>query len=273
MPPPSTATAMPIATRDSVALRTTAPFATPLTISLPPTDHGYSRWKPVLEGAFALAALGLFAPFFLLIGALVRLDSRGPALYSQVRVGRDRRRRTRHTYAGGDRRGQDVGGQPFHIIKFRSMRENAEAKTGAVWAQGHDDPRVTRFGRLMRASHIDELPQLLNVVRGEMSLVGPRPERPELFTGLAQEVPNYRSRTAVRPGVTGLAQVVHKYDASLDDVRRKVAFDLEYIETASFRTDLKIICGTALRCWDELCEAVAKKRRAPQPQQATPAGS
>ena len=221
--------------------------------------------KPVLDGALALAGLVVLGPLMLLLGWLVRRDSPGRALYRQIRVGQDRRGADAETpYAGVDRRQRNIGGRPFHIVKFRSMRLDAEADTGAVWAQGDTDPRITRLGHVLRSSHMDELPQLFNVLRGEMSLVGPRPERPEFFVGLASEVPGYGRRTSVRPGVTGLAQVLHKYDESLDDVRRKVEFDLMYIESAGLLTDGKILLGTARRCSDELREMLERRRSSPQ---------
>lgn len=227
-----------------------------------PPRQWYQWAKPLMDVALAVAGLVVLGPLMLVVALLVRLDSPGAAFYRQVRVGRDRRSRRAGdaTYSGPDRRQRNIGGKPFQIVKFRSMRIDAEAETGAVWAQGHEDPRITRLGRVLRSSHVDELPQLVNVLRGDMSLVGPRPERPEFFVGLASEVPGYGRRTTVRPGVTGLAQVLHKYDETLDDVRRKVEFDLQYIEDAGLLADLKILFGTVRRCWDELWEAVGRGR-------------
>lgn len=221
-----------------------------------PAGGPYMRFlKPLLDRALALLGLVALSPALLVVAVVVRLDSPGGVLYRQVRVGRDRRLRDGLAYPGPNRRYRNQGGEPFAIVKFRTMLLNAEAATGPVWAQGPSDPRVTRLGRFLRASHIDELPQLANVVNGHMSLVGPRPERPEFFVGLAAEVPNYAARTQVRPGITGLAQVVHKYDASLDDVRRKVEFDMRYIDVAGWQTDFAILVGTVQRCWRELREA------------------
>jgi len=132
------------------------------------------------------------------------------------------------------------------MYKFRSMVVDAEKNTGAVWA-AKNDPRVTRVGRLIRKTHLDELPQLLNVLKGDMSLVGPRPERPNFVGYLNQNIEGYNRRLTVKPGITGLAQVIHKYDETLQDVRGKVRYDLEYINHACLSTDLKISWMTAKR--------------------------
>jgi sugar transferase (PEP-CTERM system associated) len=169
-----------------------------------------------------LAAIGVVAamPLMLLIALAVRLTSAGPVLYRQVRVG--------------------MGGRPFTLYKFRSMRADAEAETGAVWAS-RDDPRVTPLGRTMRKLRIDEIPQLFNVLKGEMSIVGPRPERPEMVRSLAQQIPYYRHRHCVRPGITGWAQVNYKYGDTLEDVIRKLEYDLYYIKNMSPSLDSYII--------------------------------
>jgi lipopolysaccharide/colanic/teichoic acid biosynthesis glycosyltransferase len=133
-------------------------------------------------------------------------------------------------------------GTEFQIFKFRSMRQDAE-RGGAQWARKRD-PRVTRVGRFLRNTHLDEIPQVINVLKGEMSLVGPRPERPEFVEKLAVDIPLYLRRLKVRPGVTGWAQVKHKYDESIEDVRKKVEYDLYYIENMSLRMDMKIILST-----------------------------
>jgi lipopolysaccharide/colanic/teichoic acid biosynthesis glycosyltransferase len=136
-------------------------------------------------------------------------------------------------------------GKPFKIIKFRSMRVDAESASGPVWSQ-KNDPRVTAVGRFIRKVRIDEIPQMWNVLKGEMSLIGPRPERPFFVEKLAKEIPYYRRRLRVRPGVTGWAQVKHKYDETVEDVKEKVKFDLFYIENMSLRMDFKIIVRTVL---------------------------
>jgi lipopolysaccharide/colanic/teichoic acid biosynthesis glycosyltransferase len=193
------------------------------------------------------------------LALLVKLDSRGPALYAQKRVGWNLRRRPRrrasdrrvliarqtpsdrrHTI---DSRRREPGfGKAFQVLKFRSMRTDAE-KNGAMWCQ-KDDPRVTRLGRLLRRSHLDELPQLFNVLEGDMSLVGPRPERPEFVSVLREKMPAYEKRLLVKPGVTGLAQIRYPADLVMEDVRRKMRYDLLYMRKASLATDLKIILGT-----------------------------
>jgi lipopolysaccharide/colanic/teichoic acid biosynthesis glycosyltransferase len=172
-------------------------------------------------GAFVL--LLLTAPVMLLAVVAVKLTSRGPVFYTQTRLGR--------------------GGRPYKIIKIRTMFDNCEAASGPRWATARD-PRVTPVGRLLRRTHIDELPQLLNVLRAEMSLVGPRPERPEFVPELARVIPGYRERLAVRPGVTGLAQVQLPPDTDLGQVRRKLAYDLYYIDNMGVWLDLRILVNT-----------------------------
>ena len=191
----------------------------------------------VVNVAIAAIALVLLAPLMVLIALAVKLTSPGPVFYVQTRVGQDRRRRS--ATAVFDRRNSDVGGRAFRIIKFRSMRVDAESGTGAVWAQ-HNDPRVTSIGGFLRKTRLDELPQLINVVRGDMNIVGPRPERPSIFAELRQNIEAYPLRQRARPGITGWAQINRAYDASLDDVRAKVQFDLEYLERQSVVEDLKI---------------------------------
>jgi lipopolysaccharide/colanic/teichoic acid biosynthesis glycosyltransferase len=164
-------------------------------------------------------------PVMAVCALAVKLTSRGPAFYTQTRVG--------------------CGGKTFTIYKLRTMVENCESLTGPRWCVP-GDPRVTRIGWLLRVSHLDELPQLLNVLRGEMTLVGPRPERPEFIPELERALPAYRQRLLVRPGVTGLAQVKLPADTDLDSVRRKLAHDLYYIERLSPWLDLRLLAGTAL---------------------------
>ncbi|MDH4070397.1 MAG: sugar transferase, partial [Ignavibacteria bacterium] len=133
-------------------------------------------------------------------------------------------------------------GELFQILKFRSMVQNAE-QAGPQWAD-KEDPRVTRLGNILRKLHLDEVPQFINVLKGEMSLIGPRPERPVFVEELTKEIPLYKRRLKVRPGITGWAQVKHTYDESIDDVRKKVQYDLFYIENISIRIDMKIIAST-----------------------------
>jgi lipopolysaccharide/colanic/teichoic acid biosynthesis glycosyltransferase len=191
--------------------------------------------------ALAALALVVLSPILLVIAALVKMTSRGPVLYTQERVGLDRRGRSQRST--NHRRALDLGGQPFTIYKFRTMHVNAEHKTGAVWA-AKDDPRVTEVGKFLRQYRLDELPQLINVLKGDMSIVGPRPERPTIFAQLRANIAEYPLRQRAKPGITGLAQINQHYDACLDDVRKKVQFDLEYIQRQSLLEDLKIMVKT-----------------------------
>jgi len=183
-------------------------------------------WEVVVKRGIDLFAASLILliglPVWLLIGLMIKLESPGPALYRQERVGKD--------------------GVRFRIVKFRSMRQDAE-KGGPRWAE-KKDPRVTYVGRILRKLHLDEVPQFLNVFRGQMSLVGPRPERPVFVEELTKKIPLYPRRLRVRPGITGWAQVKLKYDETIDDVKKKVQYDLFYIENISLRMDFKIILST-----------------------------
>lgn len=194
-----------------------------------------------LNLAVALVLVVLTAPLMLVIALLIRLTSRGPILYRQTRVGMDIRRSGPRP--GDPRRQRDMGGRPFTIYKFRTMRCDAEEDTGAVWAR-KDDPRVTLLGCALRQYRLDELPQLFNVLRGDMNLVGPRPERPSIVAELREAIPNYQWRQKTLPGITGHAQVNLQYDSSIDDVRRKVEHDLEYLRRASAWEDFKIMLKT-----------------------------
>ena len=188
----------------------------------------------------ALIALVALSPIFLLIALAVKLTSRGPIFYSQVRVGVDRRAGRSAT---DERRVYDLGGRPFTMHKFRSMHVNAEPDGRAVWAS-KADPRVTLVGRVLRRTRLDELPQLINVLRGDMNIVGPRPERPTLFADLRNDIPQYPLRQRVKPGITGWAQINQCYDACVDDVRRKVQYDLEYLRRQSLLEDVRIMTMT-----------------------------
>jgi lipopolysaccharide/colanic/teichoic acid biosynthesis glycosyltransferase len=191
-----------------------------------PAGSWYQRAKPGADFLIALALLVFAAPLTFLSALLVKLTSKGPAFYSQTRVG--------------------LHGKCYRIYKIRTMHHNCERESGPRWSTV-GDPRITRVGRFLRQTHLDELPQLWNVLRGEMSLVGPRPERPEFVGALEQAIPGYRQRLAVCPGVTGLAQVQLPADMDLESVRRKIAYDLCYIERVSFWLDLRIIVCTALK--------------------------
>lgn len=195
----------------------------------------------IFNVVLALVMVVATAPVMLVTALLIRLTSRGPILYTQVRVGLDRR--WNRTIALNERRREDLGGTPFTIFKFRSMRVDAERDGQAVWAS-KEDSRVTLVGRFIRRTRIDELPQLFNVLRGDMNVVGPRPERPSIFVRLRDQITEYPVRQRVKPGITGLAQVSNPYDQTIDDVRRKVQFDVEYMRRQSVAEDLRILART-----------------------------
>ncbi len=188
----------------------------------------YMVVKTISEWLLALLLVVTSAPLVLVLAIAIKLTSRGPAFYAQTRLGRQE--------------------SCYRLFKLRTMVHNAEAKTGPVWA-AQDDVRITWLGRLLRDTHLDELPQLINVLRGDMSLIGPRPERPEIATRIENELPIYRNRLAVRPGITGLAQMQvgadDPEDPQLRSVRRKLAHDLFYVREACFMLDLKIAFSTA----------------------------
>jgi lipopolysaccharide/colanic/teichoic acid biosynthesis glycosyltransferase len=204
--------------------------------------RGMAAWlHRAMNLTLALLALLALLPVLVLIAVLIRVTSRGPVFYLQERVGLDRRLPGPGPH--NHRRAVDLGGRPFTIYKFRTMRVDAELLSGAVWAQ-QQDPRVTPLGRVLRQYRLDELPQLLNVLRGEMNIVGPRPERPTIFAELRGHIAEYPLRQRAKPGITGLAQINHHYDRSIDDVRTKVGYDLEYIRRQSLREDLRIMLKT-----------------------------
>ncbi|HET6702677.1 MAG TPA: sugar transferase, partial [Gemmatimonadaceae bacterium] len=184
----------------------------------------------------AIIALVLLSPLLIAIAIAIKATSRGPVFYLQPRVGLDRR--GRRTDPGYDRRARNLGGRIFTIYKFRSMRADAERESGAVWA-AKVDSRVTPVGRFLRKTRLDELPQLINVVLGDMNIVGPRPERPSIFARLCEDIAEYPLRQLARPGITGWAQINQSYDSCVDDVRRKVRYDLEYLDRRSVFEDLR----------------------------------
>ncbi len=190
-----------------------------------------------------VAAIGLLllAPLMAVVAILVKTSSTGPVLYTQTRVGLDRRR-GRASAAEVSRRSKDFGGRLFRIYKFRTMRQESD-DAPQVWASA-TDPRITRIGAILRKYRLDELPQLWNVLLGDMNIVGPRPEQPEIFQDLRAKVNAYQKRQRVLPGITGLAQVSHHYDQCIDDVRQKVRYDLEYIHRRSLGEDLRIMART-----------------------------
>ena len=179
--------------------------------------------KRLLDIVISIVVLVIMLPLIIVISVVIRLTSKGPAIYSQERVGKK--------------------GKPFTMYKFRTMRIDAEAETGPTWAQ-ENDPRITKVGALLRKTRLDEIPQFYNVLKGEMSLVGPRPERPYFVSRFKNEIPMYTRRLRVRPGITGWAQVKWKYDSSLDDVKEKTKYDLFYVENMSLRMDFKILINT-----------------------------
>ena len=189
-----------------------------------PLCRWYLGAKRCADFLVAVVLLVPAIPIVALAALAIKLTSRGPMFYSQTRLGRD--------------------GEPFRLWKLRTMVHNAEALTGPVWSTTNDS-RVTRVGRFLRATHLDELPQLLNVLSGAMSLVGPRPERPEFVTRLQWEIPSYSERLRVSPGVTGLAQLKLPPDSDIHSVRRKLIYDLYYVRNVNPWLDLRILIGTA----------------------------
>jgi exopolysaccharide biosynthesis polyprenyl glycosylphosphotransferase len=181
------------------------------------------KLKRLIDIAVSLTFLVFTSPVLLITTIVIKLESEGNVFYRQDRCG--------------------INGKVFKIIKFRSMRSDAEKLTGPVWSQ-KDDPRITKVGKFIRRTRIDEIPQILNVLKGEMSIVGPRPERPYFVEMLSKEIPYYKRRLKVRPGITGWAQVKHKYDETVEDVKIKLRYDLFYIENMSLRMDFKILFRT-----------------------------
>lgn len=201
------------------------------------------RTAPFLQRELnvVLAAIGLILtfPLMLIVAILVKLTSPGPILYKQVRVGVDRR----NGAAGGNwRRKIDYGGRLFTMYKFRTMYVQ-QGPEKEVWAQ-KGDPRITPIGRFLRSYRIDELPQLVNVLRGDMNIVGPRPEQPKIFARLREQIDGYAERQRILPGITGTAQVRQHYDRDIDDVRRKLEFDLAYAKRQSVLEDVRTLLMT-----------------------------
>lgn len=180
--------------------------------------------KTTVEVFIALILLIILSPLIILISILIKLDSKGEVFYRQERVGRY--------------------GMPFNLLKFRSMKSDAEAGSGPIWAKDNDD-RVTRVGRILRKTRLDELPQLFNIIRREMSFVGPRPERPFFVEELQKQIPYYSTRHYIRPGITGWAQIKFRYGSSVEDAMEKLQFDLYYIKNMSILLDVSIVIDTA----------------------------
>ena len=183
----------------------------------------FEELKVLTDLFLSTVVLFIASPFLFLAGALIKLTSKGPVIYRQDRVGRH--------------------GKIFRIYKLRTMITEAEKDSGAVWAKV-SDPRITPVGRVLRKTHIDELPQFLNVIKGEMSIVGPRPERPEIVSDLSKQIGDYQKRQQIKPGITGLAQVYHKYDETIADVRKKIKYDLLYMKKKRWFMELGILTKT-----------------------------
>jgi exopolysaccharide biosynthesis polyprenyl glycosylphosphotransferase len=205
-------------------LKTHQVFGIPLMVLLQDHMPGWqAQIKRLMDMAVSAMVLFFGAPFWLCVAAVIKMNSPGPVIYKQVRVGRN--------------------GINFTVYKFRSMYQDAEKRSGPAWAT-ENDPRITPVGRIIRKTRLDEIPQFYNVLKGEMSLVGPRPERPYFVEQLKTEIPWYVRRIKMKPGITGWAQVKHKYDASIEDVKQKVIYDLYYFENMSIVLDIKIILQT-----------------------------
>ncbi len=220
-------------TAGTVSLSPSATRAVPIPWSSPAS-------RRALNVCVAIVSLVVLAPVMMLIALLVKLSSPGPVLYTQPRVGLDRRNPNDRRWSG--RRKVDYGGRLFTIYKFRTMRADS-GSASQVWACPNDS-RVTPVGKVLRKYRLDELPQIFNVLRGEMNIVGPRPEQPSIFMALREQVDSYAHRQRVLPGITGWAQVNQSYDTSVEDVRRKVRYDLEYLREESVTMDLRILART-----------------------------
>ncbi len=183
----------------------------------------YAVTKRILDMISSVVLCIIASPVILLTALLVKLTSKGPILYSQTRVGKD--------------------GKHFEIYKFRTMKIDAEKETGPVWAAANDN-RLTSIGGFLRKAHIDELPQIINVFKGDMSLIGPRPERPVFVTQFKEAIPGYEERLSIKPGITGLAQVWHRYDETIEDVKKKLKYDLLYIKKMCLWSDINITLRT-----------------------------
>ncbi len=215
--------------------------------------RGSSAWtvKRVFDVAVSAIALVLLAPVLIIAAIAIKVDSRGPVFFAQERIGLNRRRGDRRsrsgavgreTRSGTDRRKSLHPGRPFRIYKFRTMVQDAE-RCGPTLACAHD-PRITRVGRIMRKTRIDELPQFLNVILGDMSIIGPRPERSFFINKVRVEVPQFTMRLLVKPGITGLAQVENGYTSSIDEMGHKLFYDLKYIAEFSIWQEIRILFKT-----------------------------
>ena len=206
------------------------------------TRTRYVLAKRLMDIVLSFIAIMVNIPLMLVLGLLTKLASTGPVFYTQTRIGKD--------------------GKPFKIIKFRTMHVDAEDETGPVWATS-EDKRVTAFGYYMRRLHLDEIPQFINIFKGDMSFIGPRPERPFFVDTFKRQVRNYTHRLSVKPGLTGLAQVRYKYDESIDDVKKKLSYDLLYIKKMCLSLDCKILFWTMGKLALRLLGLVETQRKDP----------
>ena len=238
-----------------VVLSTVYIFAVPASLSRPALMKAMVNRtiKRTLDIIGASLGILLCLPFWIMVPLAIRLSSPGPIFYTQTRVGVNRRKRSRRCFpkvADDDRRGRerrrdDYMGMPFQVIKFRTMVIDAEKLSGPVWAT-QNDPRITKVGRFLRKTRLDEIPQFINILKGDMALVGPRPERPNFVRELSGKVDHYSKRLEVKPGLTGLAQIENGYDSSIASVAEKVKSDLKYIREWSIWYDVKIMARTVI---------------------------
>jgi lipopolysaccharide/colanic/teichoic acid biosynthesis glycosyltransferase len=184
----------------------------------------YQQLRPLADYCISFMGLLIASPLFFVIGIIIKISSSGPVFYTQPRMGRN--------------------GRIFNIIKFRTMCVDAESQSGPVWAK-KNDARITSFGRFLRKTHMDELPQFINVLKGDMSIIGPRPERPFFSDIFKDEIHGYARRLSIKPGITGLAQCYHRYDETIRDVRKKLRYDILYIKRMCWLLDMKILWKTA----------------------------
>jgi len=222
--------------------------APPIKVAPTTLQRCYAPLRRVGDFTAALTLLVITGPIMALVAILVRLTSRGPAFYSQARTGR--------------------GGRMFTIYKIRTMVDNCESLTGPRWTMP-GDPRITPIGWVLRRTHLDELPQLFNIIKGEMSLIGPRPERPEFVATLERLLPGYAARHRVLPGITGLAQVQLPPDTDIESVRNKLEYDLHFVRHGGPLLDLRIVLATALHICGMSFERLRKLRIVPSPQPAS----
>jgi len=238
-----------------VLLCTVFIFAVPAFITKPASVRLMLKraLKRTIDILGSITGLILTLPIWILLPILIKFDSKGSVFYTQLRVGINQRKKDRRYHdkvditdrRGRERRRENNLGEPFKLIKFRTMVQNAEKKTGPIWAK-KNDTRITRVGAFLRKTRIDEIPQFINVLKGDMSLVGPRPERPSFVKNLTEKVDNYSQRLNVKPGITGLAQVKGGYDSSISTVTEKIKYDLKYINNWSLWMDIKILFKTIL---------------------------